>query len=201
MSRFFYTMLISIRCLCSWLSHWITRIHRLKIQTSSKKSQNIVAYCCGINMKLLCSLVILLCSFCQTTQGRKRNKAQSRPNIIFILTDDQDSALGSMWVMNKTREIFTSGADFVNAFVTSPICCPSRSSILTGMYAHNHNTLTNNINCSSPNWRAGPERKSYAKYLADSGYLTGKQVVMTELQYWVLLLMNCISFSIVLRTH
>ncbi|XP_031556550.1 extracellular sulfatase Sulf-2-like [Actinia tenebrosa] len=132
-----------------------------------------MVYCCGIDMKLLYPLLFLLCFLCQTTQGRKRNKAQSKPNIIFILTDDQDSELGSMWVMNKTREIFSSGAAFVNAFVTSPICCPSRSSILTGMYAHNHNTLTNNINCSSPNWRAGPERKSYARYLSDAGYLTG----------------------------
>ena len=133
-----------------------------------------MAFICGMDVKLAYPLVFLLCFFCQTTHGRKRSRTQSRPNIIFILTDDQDRELGSMWVMNKTRQIFSAGADFVNAFVTSPICCPSRSSILTGMYAHNHNTLTNNVNCSSPNWRAGPERKSYAKYLADSGYLTGK---------------------------
>ena len=101
-------------------------------------------------------------------------KRRLKPNIIFIMTDDQDVELGSMRVMNRTRQIFSEGAEFVNAFVTSPICCPSRSSILTGMYTHNHNTLTNNMNCSSMNWRVGPERQSYARYLADAGYLTGQ---------------------------
>jgi arylsulfatase A-like enzyme len=59
------------------------------------------------------------------------------PNVLVIVTDDQRAA-GTMWVMPKTQRYFQrGGVEYPNGFAVTPLCCPSRATILTGRYAHN----------------------------------------------------------------
>jgi arylsulfatase A-like enzyme len=65
------------------------------------------------------------------------------PNILIILTDDQ-RATDTMQVLPKTLRLFADeGTTFTNAYATTPVCCPSRASIVTGQFAHNTNVRTN----------------------------------------------------------
>ena len=62
--------------------------------------------------------------------------AAAHPNFVFILTDDQ--ARWDLAVMNKTRKLLEAeGVLFENYMVNTPICCPSRTEMLSGRYYHN----------------------------------------------------------------
>jgi N-acetylglucosamine-6-sulfatase len=68
--------------------------------------------------------------------------AQARPNILVLETDDQ--TLADMAVLPKTRALIGGrGTTFANSFVNYSLCCPSRSTLYTGQYAHNHGVLGN----------------------------------------------------------
>ena len=61
-----------------------------------------------------------------------------RPNVLIVVTDDQ-RASGTLEAMPVLREwLRDGGATFRNAYATTPFCCPSRASIITGLYSHNH---------------------------------------------------------------
>ncbi|CAB3245615.1 unnamed protein product [Arctia plantaginis] len=98
-----------------------------------------------------------------------------RPNFVLILTDDQDIALGGMAPMDNVRRFIASeGVTFTNSYVTSPICCPSRASLLTGLYVHNHKTVNNTLQggCYGTQWRDTDEKHTFATVLKKAGYET-----------------------------
>ncbi len=82
------------------------------------------------------------------------NPQPLRPNILFILTDDQrwdttdgTHGPGGAAIMPRTRaEIADQGAELTDAFMTTPLCCPSRSSILSGQYSHRTGVYKNGGN-------------------------------------------------------
>ncbi|MDQ3915272.1 MAG: sulfatase [Actinomycetota bacterium] len=66
-----------------------------------------------------------------------------RPNVLIVITDDQRER-DQMIVMPKTLQLFgVEGTRFTHAFASTPQCCPSRASIFTGRYAHNHGVRRN----------------------------------------------------------
>lgn len=68
--------------------------------------------------------------------------AAAKPNIVVLMTDDQ--TLDSMSVMPQTnRLIGGEGTTFTRSFVNYSLCCPSRATLYTGQYAHNHGVLGN----------------------------------------------------------
>jgi len=83
---------------------------------------------------VLVALIVLTLS--AVAGGCSVNNAP-RPNFLIIISDDQ--RYDTMQYMPNTQAgIFDQGVTFSRGYVTTPFCCPSRSSIFTGMYAHNH---------------------------------------------------------------
>jgi N-acetylglucosamine-6-sulfatase len=68
--------------------------------------------------------------------------AAAKPNIVVLMTDDQ--TLDSMSVMPQTQRLLgEKGTTFTRDFVNYSLCCPSRATLYTGQYAHNHGVLGN----------------------------------------------------------
>jgi arylsulfatase A-like enzyme len=99
--------------------------------------------------------------------------APERPNVILILTDDLDAASISH-MPNLRSLLIEQGTTFENAFVTDPLCCPSRATILRGQYAHNHGVLGNEPPQGGfEKFRAmGHQNSTMATWLQDGGYRT-----------------------------
>ena len=119
----------------------------------------------------LLALICAIYSFNTLTAQKKSNS--EKPNIIFILTDDQRfdaiGYAGNKFVQTpEMDDLAKKGTYFNTAIVSTPICAASRTSILTGLYerAHNYNFQTGNV-------RDEYMDNSYPRLLKDNGYYTG----------------------------
>lgn len=69
-----------------------------------------------------------------------RPGSESRPNVVFILTDDQDLHMDSLDYMPLLKKhLIDQGTQYNNHYTTTAICCPARVSLWTGKAAHNTN--------------------------------------------------------------
>jgi N-acetylglucosamine-6-sulfatase len=94
-----------------------------------------------------------------------------RPNIVFVLTDDLSWNL--VRFMPNVLAMQREGMTFSNYFVTDSLCCPSRASIFTGRYPHNHGVLTNTAPWGGfAAFRRGAESSTFATGLHGTGFRT-----------------------------
>lgn len=101
--------------------------------------------------------------------------AQQKPNVVLILTDDLDATLGTLdHLPNYKRLLLDQGLEFRRSYVAYPLCCPSRTSLLRGQYAHSHQVYTN----AAPSGgyakflQLGYEQTNLATLLSAAGYRT-----------------------------
>jgi N-acetylglucosamine-6-sulfatase len=118
------------------------------------------------------SLICLLAFFMSPVLGADRS-AGSRPNIVVVLVDDlrwdDFGAAGHPFVETPNIDrVAREGARFLNAFATTPLCSPSRASILTGQYAHTHGIIDNTARDATSH-----RLPTLAVPLAQEGYRTG----------------------------
>ncbi|HZI59204.1 MAG TPA: sulfatase [Pyrinomonadaceae bacterium] len=115
---------------------------------------------------MLLMIVALVCT------AQPDRQQQRPPNIVFILVDDlrwdDIGVAGHPFVKTPNIDrLGNEGALFRNAFITDPLCSPSRASFLTGQYPHTHG-ITDNVNRSA----ASHQLTTFPFLLRQSGYTT-----------------------------
>jgi choline-sulfatase len=95
---------------------------------------------------------------------------RNRPNVLILMSDQHKrSCMGAygdrLAHTPNLDELARNSIRFTDAYCTNPVCTPSRASLLTGLYTHNHGSLNN----STP---LPPQHKTMAHYFGQAGYLT-----------------------------
>jgi uncharacterized sulfatase len=157
----------------------------------------------GLDMKQLSKLKLLVwgllvaalsvSSFAQNTDRSARFLGETAaplrvlqdedpPNVLFIIVDDLNTALGS-YVESGSRPHYASastpnldqlaaeGIRFTNAFAQNPLCNPSRASLLSGLRP---DTVDVHTTGTWPRHKIGDELRMLPEHFHDHGYFTGR---------------------------
>ncbi len=124
-------------------------------------------------LKSISTLTFLLLMLSSAT-SKADDKKDSRPNILFIMTDQQTAkAMGNRdnnWVQTPNMDrLANNGTSFTRAYCPQPLCGPSRSSMLTGKYPHQVNAT---VNRPEKNGFWDDDIKIMGTYLKEAGYNT-----------------------------
>ena len=100
-------------------------------------------------------------------------RANSRPNIVFIMSDDHayqaisayGSKLSKLAPTPNIDRIARNGATFLNSYVTNSLCGPSRGTMLTGQFSHMHGFTRNGQHFDNSRW-------NWVRELSQAGYQT-----------------------------
>jgi N-acetylglucosamine-6-sulfatase len=119
---------------------------------------------------VLASGVALLCLDVKEVSAQ----AQSKPNIVFVLTDDQFPGTENE-MPNLRSNVTNQGVKFTSMVSTFPLCCPARATIQRGQYAHNTEIYGNSPRAGG--WekfqRRNLHKETVATWLNRAGYQTG----------------------------
>lgn len=109
----------------------------------------------------------------------KRAQAQAgvivKPNILVIISDDQPKRRTHRRdILPKIfRRMVDGGIDFELGYATTPLCCPNRSTMLSGLYQHNHKVKQNTSGCFNNAFNNGIFNDSVALRMSRVGYRCG----------------------------
>lgn len=117
--------------------------------------------------------------------GLAQDPAGSQPNIVVFYLDDTAPLDGRLWGdPSLTPEIYdlfvAHGVHFSNAIGETPLCCPARATLLTGLHTHNTGVKENDVRLFYPQesvagelMSAGYDTMLIGKYMNRPEYLTG----------------------------
>jgi N-acetylglucosamine-6-sulfatase len=115
------------------------------------------------------ALLVLIALVGAGVATREASGAPSHPNVLFILTDDMTSSeLAGM--PNVESLIAAQGTTFNEAYVSFPLCCPSRATLMSAQYMHNHGVRGNFFPNGSWARFAPHESNDLPVWLHDDGY-------------------------------
>lgn len=105
----------------------------------------------------------------------RRPRSDHRPNILFVLTDDQPKETD--WALRRTVDwLGGGGTEFTRAHANTPLCAPSRATIMSGRYAHHHGVL------DTRHPTRLDQHATVQRRLREAGYRTG--LFGKYLNYW-----------------
>jgi arylsulfatase A-like enzyme len=128
---------------------------------------------CQILFCVLCALVVRASAESQSDQG-KASPARTLPNVVLIYIDDLGygdiGCYGCMDIPTPNIDrLAAEGVRFTASYITNPPCCPSRCSLMMGQYAQRFGKYGMSRGLPIPE-----DRPTLARFLIDSGYVTGQ---------------------------
>ena len=125
----------------------------------------------ALSALLAAVLAVFFLSACAPSE---ETAAPERPNVLLVVTDDQPAT--TVRHMPKLKKLVGErGVSFGRAYLSDPLCCPSRATILTGKYTHNHDVTNNHHRKGGARKfrEEGLHRDTIGTRLKESGYATG----------------------------
>jgi len=121
--------------------------------------------------RLILGAALALLALASVVATHQASGASSQPNVLFILTDDMTSSeLAGM--PNVQSLLASQGTTFNRFYISFPLCCPSRATMLSGQYMHNHGVHGNNPPNGGWSVFRPHESNDLADWMQNAGYYT-----------------------------